>query len=568
MRSFFIAVLFVVVSATTFAQNPALGEFYGVVNTTQGAFTLVVRITDTNGTFVGSLEALEQAPGQMIPLAAVQADNSSLSFSVPAIGASYQGEWSASADRWTGIFTQQIQFPLELQRGTPPGLAIIEGMDGDWHGILKRNEVDLRLVLHVKTDARGTLVTFDSPDLSSFGLPVAGFTRAGSAVSFSVPAGQSQFNGSVAEDGAAMTGAWTRQGQEDVTVQFIRANPSAMPQAQARPQLPQPPFNYHVEEIVFENSQADGVTLAGTLTVPHGKGPFPAAVLISGSGAQDRDETLFGHKPFAVLADHLTRNGVVVLRYDDRGFAESTGDHDTATSADFATDANAALHYLTQRVEIDQDAIGFIGHSEGAMIAPLAAIESDHIAYIIMLAGPGTSTRQLIETQRRLLGVSTGVTIAELDGGEPVVQAINDAVIASTDQTDAEARVRAVLTPNALAALGVPFDQLELRVQLYTRAWNRYFLKYDPRPVLAQLKMPVLALNGTLDLQVPADENLTAIMAALSTNSDATAIKLEGLNHLFQTAPTGALGEYPDITETFAPAALDAIIDWVSARFF
>lgn len=555
-------------SANAAGPEPLTGDWHGQLDTPQGALTLLVTLqADERKVLSGVLESRSQAPGVKIPLKDVQAQSDSLSFQVPSIAASFQGTWDEDQQQWEGVFAQQLSFPLTLKRGTPPVDAVVRGLDGTWQGKLRRNEVDLRLVLRVRTDDQGTNVTLDSPDLGAFGMPVSDFTRDGDEVSFDVQAAAVRFKGRLVQDDATITGQWTRPGQPDATVSFVRTGESTERPAQVRPQMPTEPLGYRAEEVSFDNPQAKGVTLAGTLTWPAGKGPFPAAVLISGSGPQDRDQQVFGHRTFAVLSDHLTRAGIAVLRVDDRGVGGSTGEHGAATSADFATDANAAANYLLGRDGIDRAAVGFVGHSEGGMIGPLAVLDNDRIAYLVMLAGPGTSTSQLIETQRRLISLSQGVSKAELQRRDPVFASINRSLIAATDQADAQARVRAILTPTALEALGAPTAQGEMMVQQLSREWYRYFLRYDATAVLQRVKIPVLAINGALDLQVPADENLAAIAAALRENPDATTKKLDGLNHMFQTTTTGAFGEYPDLTETFAPVALESVSSWILERF-
>jgi len=457
--------------------------------------------------------------------------------------------------------------PLTFERGAPPGKPVFEGLDGVWEGIVTRNGVDLRLVLRVNTGDQGTIATFDAPDMPVFDLPVVALSRDSETVGFKVPGASAGFDGVLSDDGSRLTGLWTFPGQPDTEVTFIRGGAGSGTRTRHRPQAPKAPFDYRVEEVSFENPLAAGVRLAGTLTLPHGRGPFPAAILISGSGPQDRDETVFGHKPFAVLADHLTRNGIAVLRYDDRGFGASTGSHGVATSADFATDANAAARYLKARPEIDRDAIGFIGHSEGGMIAPIAAVDNDEVDFLVLLAAPGTNTGELTRTQNRLMARSRGVSEDYLDRTASVTDEIIAAVAAASDKEDARGKVRALLTPEALETLGVPESRKDVVVQQYTTNWLRYFLRYDPPTFFHRIDVPVLALNGSLDLQVPASENLAGIAASLAHNRDHTIRELEGLNHMFQTAETGALGEYADIAETFAPAALEIVAHWINSRF-
>jgi fermentation-respiration switch protein FrsA (DUF1100 family) len=320
--------------------------------------------------------------------------------------------------------------------------------------------------------------------------------------------------------------------------------------------------------VAFDNPVQSGVHLAGTLTLPQGKGPFPAAILITGSGPQDRDETLLGHQPFWVIADYLSRRGIAVLRVDDRGTAKSTGDFAKATSADFATDANAAFAFLKTRKDVRQNAIGFIGHSEGGMIGPIAMATNKQAAFLVMMAGPGTALDQLMLSQRRLIGASMGQSEAEMNRAEPVMATLFKAVASGATYEDGLAAARAVLTPEAMTTLGMPAGaSKEIIVAQVASPWFRYFLRYDPAPNLRAIRVPVLAMNGSLDRQVPPTENLAAIKAALKDDKDVTIVELPGLNHLFQTAKTGAVGEYAEIEETVAPIALDRMATWIEARF-
>jgi len=549
------------------AQVAVAGDWHGVLQSPVGPMTLIVTITQgENGVLRGALESPDQG-GRQVPLSSITAADGRLAFTIKAAQISYEGAWVAAEQHWSGVFTQGGKIPLTLRRGLPPARPVVPGLDGLWQGVVTRNEVDLRLVLRVATADRGTIITLDSPDLGANGLPVAGLSRRAQAVSFSVPASGAQFAGTLSDDGARLSGRWTVPGQPDVQVGFVRTRATAEREPRPRSQTLRPPFPYRAEEVTFDNPAASGVTLAGTLTLPEGRGPFPAAILITGSGPQDRDETLLGHKPFAVLADHLTRHGVAVLRYDDRGVGRSTGDFAPATSADFGTDAAAAVRFLLKRAEIDRQAIGLVGHSEGGMVAPIAAAGNDDVRFVILLAGPGTDLTHLMLSQQRLLGLSQGASEEELARMEPVMAQVFAAVAMSAGAEDARARVRAVLTPSALAALKAPEASRELLVQRLANEWFRYFLQYQPAASLSRIHVPVLAVNGSLDRQVPADENLAAIKTALARNPDVTIRKLEGLNHLFQTARTGAIGEYADIAETMSPVVLNIVAEWIQARF-
>lgn len=564
-RALYIGTLVTLATTQVQAQNRIPGAWHGVLATPAGGLTLLFRFRDSSGAgHVGEMESLDQATAQKFPLAKVIVSGGRLAFSIPSINASYEGVWSAKEKGWSGVYRQGMTLPLLLKRGEPPPKKVVEGLDGIWRGSLQRNEASLRLVLRVGTTPRGTGVTMDSPDVGAMGLQVLQLDRAGDTVRFQVPAAEVTFSGTLRDGQRAFSGSWSRPGQPKAEVTFVRDSTAA---ARVRSQMPITPAGYRGEEVWFANPSDTSVRLAGTLTIPEGPGPFPAAVLISGSGGQDRDESIFGHKPFAVLADHLSKNGIAVLRYDDRGVAGSSGNQAIATSADFATDANAAVHYLLGRPDIDHKAIGFIGHSEGGMIGPIAAVSNDSVAFLVLLAGPGTSTDQLMLSQRRLLGLSQGVSNADLDKTEPLIRSILGAVRTAPDSQRAAASIRKLLTPQALRAMGATTAQRNLIAGQYAGPWMRYFLKYRPMDFLPRLKVPVLAINGSVDRQVPSAENLAAMRVALADNKDATVQELPGLNHFFQTAGTGALGEYADLAETFAPSAMNIVSEWILVRF-
>jgi pimeloyl-ACP methyl ester carboxylesterase len=340
-----------------------------------------------------------------------------------------------------------------------------------------------------------------------------------------------------------------------------------------RPQEPVKPYPYHEEEVSFENAEA-GITLAGTLTLPKKDGSFPAVVLISGSGAQNRDEELMGHKPFLVIADYLTRNGIAVLRFDDRGTAASTGDFKTATSVDFSKDVEAAVRYLQTRKEINRKKIGLIGHSEGGIIAPMLASRSKDVAFIVLLAGTGVQGDRLLLSQQEAIYTASGMNEAEWE----TVKAINEKafamVIRSTDtvqlKTDLTEYLKQVLKDHpSQKPQGVSEEQfIQLSVTQITHPWMIHFIKYHPAPALEKTKCPVLALNGKKDLQVPAKENLEAIQTALTKggNKQVTTKEIPGLNHLFQECTTGLPAEYATIEQTFSPVALEDILQWINLQ--
>jgi len=319
---------------------------------------------------------------------------------------------------------------------------------------------------------------------------------------------------------------------------------------------------FRPEQVLIKNPSVSGVVLAGTFSRPVGPGAFPAVVLISGSGPQTRDEDVARHKIFLVLASYLNQHGIAVLRYDKRGVGGSTGDFAAATTADFASDAKAAVEYLATRADVDRHRIGVIGHSEGGAIAPLVAVESPAVAFVVMLAGPGLGGAEMLLRQEALIAKADGAAPSEVAVQMAQNRKIFDAVISAKDQADAQLKVRVAVEGQVTPQAAGEADPS----QTFTAPWMFYFLRYDPIPTLARVRVPVLALGGSLDLQVPPEEDLAAIKQALKADKDVTVVELPGLNHLFQTAKTGSPNEYSGIQETISPVALKEVGAWLTAH--
>jgi pimeloyl-ACP methyl ester carboxylesterase len=318
------------------------------------------------------------------------------------------------------------------------------------------------------------------------------------------------------------------------------------------------------------------VKLAGTLTLPHGEGNFPAVVLITGSGTQDRDGTVPGHRPFLVLADYLTRKGIAVLRVDDRGVGGSALGSLSATTENFVGDVLTGVEYLKSRKEINATQIGLIGHSEGGIIAPMAAVRSEDVAFIIMLAGSGQTGEDVILTQLALLQKGSGAnpeTIAQVIDFQKslfaIIKSEPDDKLAEQKINDLMAKLRSKMNEQQLKEFANVEGDIKAGLPVILSAWYRYFLAYDPRPTLEKVKIPVLALIGENDVQVSAKENLALISAALQTggNKDFTVKSFPKLNHLFQTSQTGLPNEYGEIEETIAPVVLETVSEWILKRF-
>ena len=447
------------------------------------------------------------------------------------------------------------------------GAAHAAGIEGLWQGTLQGV---LRLVVHIdRTPTGGLTGKMDSPDQGAMGLAIDTLVFTGDSLRFTMKQIGGAYAGRLTAAGDSLDGVWRQAGN---SLPFVMKHVEKVT-GPRRPQEPTRPFPYDTAAVVFDNARA-GIMLAGTLTIPRGLGPFPCALLITGSGPEDRDETVFGHRPFLVLADHLTRQGIAVLRVDDRGVGGSTGHYSRATSEDFADDVRAGIAFLETRKEIDPKRIGLIGHSEGGLIAPLVAVGSKDVAFIVLMAGPGIPGDSTLMLQSAAIRRSIGVTEAALARE----MAVNRRMYARLRQGDSagvvqegrelvrlqlaglsEANRRAAGDPDSLAAGAIR--------QLFA-PWMRFFVTYDPRPTLQRLRCPVLAINGGRDLQVLPKENLDAIEAALKAGGvpHYTVKELPGLNHLFQTCTSCTLGEYMQLEETIAPVALETISQWILAQ--
>lgn len=443
---------------------------------------------------------------------------------------------------------------------------------GSWLGTLKLTPgAELRVVFNLTAKPDGSLSgTLDSPDQGATGIPVTKITFENGRLHIGVDSVMGAFEGTPSADGSEISGQWT-QGGVSLPLALKPVKEAPKPQ---RPQEPKKPYPYVSEDVTYQNAKAS-VTLAGTLTMPRTGGPFPAVILISGSGSQDRDETVFGHRPFLVLADYLTRRGIAVLRVDDRGVGGSKGDVAQATSEDFTRDVLAGVGYLKTRRQIDPGRIGLIGHSEGGCIAPMAAVKSSDVSFIVLLAGTGVTGDLVIESQIAGSLKAGGVDQARIDSAIDDQRRIDAVVRTETNPDLAKEKIRRIIV-DALSkldeerkrAIGDHDAYVNAQVKAATSPWFRFFVTHDPKETLREVKCPVLAVNGSLDVQVVASLNLPAIEQALRAgkNPDFTVKELPGLNHLFQTAKTGGAEEYARIEETLSPVAMETVAKWIEDR--
>ncbi|WP_455593335.1 alpha/beta hydrolase family protein [Bacteroides sp.] len=435
-----------------------------------------------------------------------------------------------------------------------------QDITGTWKGKLSLPMGQLNLVFNISRNGELYKATCDSPDQGVNGIPTESATFTGSVLTIQIPAISASYKGEMKEDGK-IHGTFT-QG-----LPFPLVLEKGEIEKPKRPQEPQPPFPYKTEEVTFRNEEAD-ITLAGTLSLPQQGSKSPAVVLITGSGPQNRDEELAGHKPFLVIADYLTRHGIAVLRFDDRGTAQSGGNFQTSTSIDFATDAAAALKYLRSRKEINPKKTGLLGHSEGGLIAIMQAAKDKNLSFIVSLAGPGVKGDSLMLKQAETIFKSQGMAEAAWLSLKP---SLRERYAILTQDKSAE-QIKAEFHENVMKTIppGTTVDnslrqRMENEINAMTSPWYIQFMKYDPTAALQKIKCPVFALNGEKDIQVDAAMNLKAIEENILSNGNkkVTTKMYPELNHLFQHCKQCTLTEYGQLEETISPEVLKDVANWI-----
>jgi pimeloyl-ACP methyl ester carboxylesterase len=436
---------------------------------------------------------------------------------------------------------------------------------GKYSGMLTVQGTRLIISFTVSADDDGYRTTMDLPGQGVKDIPVI-TTFEDSHIGFDVPMAGISYEGIYTKESLII--GTLRQDNQDFDLNLSKQMTGGI--VALRPQEPDKPYPYISEDVTFENPEAK-ITLAGTLTLPQERGVFPAVILISGSGPQNRDEELMGHKPFLVLSDYLTRNGIAVLRFDDRGFGEPTGDFRSAITPDFATDVASGIAYLKSRKEIDVRNIGLIGHSEGGLIAPMVAAENEDVSFIVLMAGSAIRGDRLVLLQEEAIERALGTSDQEIQRMLQINSSLFDVIVHSDLDEDIESKLKERLEGSLRdSVLRVPDGMTKeayfsSQINLFTSPWVRYFLKYDPSPILEKVTCPVLAINGEKDLQVPPSVNLAAISNALKRGgNDAVTIKeYPELNHLFQESGTGSPMEYSLIEQTMAPVVLHDVTGWI-----
>ncbi len=445
--------------------------------------------------------------------------------------------------------------------------SLIQAQDikGKWSGLLNVQGMELQLVFHITQNDTIHNVTLDSPDQKAYGIKASSTYFKDSILSIEIELLNAKFKGKYSANN--IKGTFYQAAQSfplNLSREVIKRKKLF------RPQDPLKPYSYHSENVQFQGGEKN-VELAGTLTLPNKEGKFPVVILISGSGPQNRDEEFMTHKPFLVISDFLTRKGMAVLRYDDRGFANSTGNHDKATTADFANDVRAAISYLKTRSEIDKKQIGLIGHSEGGLIAPMVASDTD-IAFLVLLAAPGVPGNQIITKQVEMITRSQGMDERSIQREISISKGLCKIFKQYEKDESFEIRFSKYLN-NEMAKMNfIPEGMskehyIKMQIEQFKKPWFRYFLNYDPANALKKIKCPLLALNGEKDVQV-APENLLIIenFVRQNGNNDVTIKEFFNMNHLFQICKTGAMEEYATIEQTISPLVLNKISNWIKSK--
>lgn len=444
--------------------------------------------------------------------------------------------------------------------------AFSQDLSGVWHGKAKTpDNKEILFVFLFESNDNGFTSTMAVPTFNVSEIKPKSITFKDGKLSIDGSNIGMNYEGAWNETTNQFEGTYT-EGGVLLALNLKKGNPE-MPKIN-RPQEPVKPYPYYEEEVVFENTEA-GIQLSGTFTKPNEKGKYPVVILISGSGRHDRDGSMMTHRPFLVLSDYLTRKGIAVLRYDDRGFGKSTGDFSKATTADFAQDVLSAVRYLKSRADIETKKIGLIGHSEGGIIAPLAANQTSDISFIVTLAATGIPGSEVAVMQSKSL---RPFPVPDEDEFEKNVRI--SLKIAVSDEEISKKRNELTIHNNAylapiLKSLGASEENISTFVEKETESvlkpWNTYFYNYNPAKEFEKLSVPMLSLNGSKDTQVNASINQNAIRNALikGGNKKYKIVSLENLNHLFQECKTGNIKEYKEIEQTISPIALKEISNWI-----
>ena len=450
--------------------------------------------------------------------------------------------------------------------------AAAQSVTGRWVGKLQVTGGQLTLVLRIQESESGKLSAFlDSPDQGAYDIPCDSVVYSAPHLKVIISSIGARYEATLEDN--SLRGQFIQGGASSPLV----LTPSAEEdRSTLHPQEPKKPYPYLAEEVRFANP-TDGDTLAGTLTMPTTPGPHRAVVMITGSGPQSRDEPVMNHRPFLVWADALTRLGIAVLRYDDRGVGASTGNFNEARTVDLARDVEAAVDYLRSRKEIDNQRIGLIGHSEGGIVAPMVAVSRPKdVSFIVLLAAPGLRGDSILVMQNEIISRRSHTPDSIREATAQLNRSLFALLVPPTTDEEALRQSLAEVLRGAFfdgpLAPPMPHEQVELAInqemEMLTAPWMRDFLRYDPAPMLSRVQCPVLAVQGSEDVQVPAAANLPIVEKALTLhgNKEVTVKEFPGLNHMLQHCQTCLPDEYGEIRETVSPEVLQFVGEWILKR--
>ncbi|MEM6963922.1 MAG: alpha/beta hydrolase [Bacteroidota bacterium] len=550
------------------------GDWEGTLEVQGTKLRIVFHIMEKDGKLKSTMDSPDQG-AKGIAMDKTTYENNQLTIKAASMGMTYTANLDAAGKKITGKFNQGgMSFPLDLVRASadtakPKGGKADPVVLGDWNGALDISGMQLRIIFHLMDESGILVATMDSPDQGAEGIMMTEARFENGDLKIVANALGATYTAKLSDDKATLDGTFVQNGN---SLPLKMTREKIAKKKVNRPQEPKT-FPYQQEEVKFKNPNG-GHQLAGTLTMPQSGEFEKVVILITGSGPQDRNEELLGHKPFLVLSDFFIRHGIATLRYDDRGVAASGGNFSAATSADFATDAAAAVAFLKNRKDTRGKAIGLVGHSEGGMIAPIVASENADVDFIVLLAGPGIDIKELLLLQQDRIGATQGISQKERQENNEVSRRIFDFIQKNPTMEKAQ------LKEELFDILGKEYDKmsdtekaengdkatfLNNQIKTVMTDWFLYFMRFNPDDFLSKVRCPVLAVNGELDLQVTATENLAGIEKSLKRagNKNFTIKEFKGLNHLFQKTATGAPAEYATLEETFNEDAMKYVTDWI-----
>ncbi|WP_235297517.1 alpha/beta hydrolase family protein [Portibacter marinus] len=573
MKDRMLTLLLLIIAVLGLRAQSIVGDWEGDLEVQGTTLKIIFHITEEDGIYVSTLDSPNQGAFD-IEMDETTYEDGKLVIKNKKMSMETTATYLASEDKITGSFNQgPMKLPLELTRKSKIDTRLPVSnhpIAGSWHTSLDAMGTQLRLIFHIAEEKGDFSSTMDSPDQGAFGIETSETNIDGNKINITAKNMGITLDGTYVPD-SNIINARFRQGP--LNQKIVLKREAIDKKELKRPQEPKV-FDYRMEDVKFTNP-AGGHELAGTLTLPLSGNYDKAVVLVSGSGPQDRNEELLGHKPFLVLSDYLTRNGVAVLRYDDRGVGESTGNFESATSMDLAMDAKFAVEYLRSREEMKDVKIGIMGHSEGGLIAPIVA-DKTALDFIVMLAGPGIDSDELLLEQITAISQASDGDPEEVNFSVESSREVFAFIKENQELSDEDLRSGIekilrerfqLLSEEDLEEIGDVDAEIASQVKSVSNPWFRYFISFEPEVYLSKLSIPVLAVNGSLDLQVLSKSNLEGIMQNLEKagNKNFTVKEFEGLNHLFQVSKdgTGSPNEYGALEETFNEEVIAFVTDWI-----